>query len=216
MSSTLPVINDGMGTHSDDVKIISRERVFNGYRKLDKFSFTHTSMNPKAEKWLPEMTREIMCSSNVAAVLLYEPKKNVLLMNRQFRLAGMLAGYESPFMLECVAGMVDGGETPEEAAYRETFEETGSKVKDMEFVGKVLPSAGASTENIYLYCACIDSIPLEKYHGLPEEGEEIETEVMTIEQVEKLIDEDKVHNAMALILLNWFLRHHLRLKEKWS
>lgn len=202
-------------THQD-VKISEHERLFERYRKVDKFLFTHRTMNPDAEEWLPIIDRELVRCHKAAAVLLYDPVSDSLLLSKQFRLGVILAGYDEPYMIECAAGVIDPGETPEETAVRESFEETGATVTELEYVARSFPSAGSNDEVVYLYCGCIDGIPDERYHGILEEGEEIETFVVPASEAEDLLVTDKVQHASTLTLLNWFLRHHDRLQKKWG
>ncbi len=202
-------------TKHEDVEIRKSERLYNGYRKIDRFTFTHRAMNPDAPPWLPEMQRELCRLARVAVVLIYEPRDDVVLLSRQFRMGAVLRGDDAPFMIECAAGCVDDGETPEDAARRESFEETGAKILDLEYIGRAFPSAGSTDEECYFYCGRMAEIPEERYHGLAEEGEEIETFVLPASEIAALIDGDKVQNSNALILLNWFLRHRDRLRGQW-
>ncbi len=195
---------------------LKRERKYNGYRKVDSIVLNHKSLNPASDKWLCNIQREVICMQASAATLLYEPKEDVILLSKQFRVAPALIGYDIPFMLECSAGQIDAGEKPEDAAIREAFEETGAKILDLEFIVRALPSSGATTEEFYIYCGHIESIPEGRYHGMIEEGEEIETIPMPVSEVVKLVDDGKIHNATALIALNWFFRHHDRLRDKWK
>ncbi|MBL1147271.1 MAG: NUDIX hydrolase [Pseudomonadota bacterium] len=201
---------------NSDVHISGRERLHDGYRKIDRYSFTHRTMNPDADEWLPVMNREMCRMSEASVVLLYHPESDSVLLSRQFRLGAVLRNEDDPFMIECAAGCVDDDETPEQAARRESFEETGAEIVDLEYIGHSFPSAGSTDEECYFYCARIAKIPEERYHGLAEEGEEIETFTVKPDEIAALLDEDQVHNSNALILLNWFLRHHARLRKKWS
>lgn len=201
---------------NSDVRISGRERLHDGYRKIDRYSFTHRAMNPAADPWLPEMSREMCRMSEVAVVLLYHPESDSVLLSRQFRLGAVLRSDDNPFMIECAAGCVDDDETPEQAAWRESFEETGAEVVDLEYICRSFPSAGSTDEECYFYCARIAAIPEERYHGLAEEGEEIETFAVKAADIPAMLDKDQVQNSNALILLNWFLRHRERLRKKWQ
>lgn len=200
----------------DDVVLTKHDRIFDEYRTVDKVLFDHKSMNPEAPEWLTNVEREICRFSKVAVILLYEPEKDVVLLNRQFRMGAYLAGDDNPYMLECAAGCIDEGETAEHAAIREGLEETGATVTDIEYITHVFPSAGSTDEVCYLFCGRIDSVPDKRYHGLVEEGEEIEILPYTAQEIEDLLDSGTVHNAKALILMGWFLRNRDRLREKWK
>jgi nudix-type nucleoside diphosphatase (YffH/AdpP family) len=52
-----------------------------------------------------------------------------------------------------VAGVVDANETPEAAAIRETFEETGYRIRELQPIGRVFASPGGTSERVFLYFA---------------------------------------------------------------
>lgn len=58
-------------------------------------------------------------------------------------------------LLECVAGCMEQGETPEESARRETKEETGYDVASVTSLGLSLPSPGYCEEHHYLFHAML-------------------------------------------------------------
>jgi hypothetical protein len=78
-----------------------------------------TAASPRmSEKWAFDVVRR----GTAVAILLYDPERDSVVLIQQFRLAALLAGC-SPWQVEPVGGMVDSGETPTEAAIRETGEE---------------------------------------------------------------------------------------------
>lgn len=66
-------------------------------------------------------------------------------------------------MLEVVAGMLDAGERPEEAAARELREETGYEALTLKRMGHVYPSAGYVDEKITLFVAGIGAHPATRH-----------------------------------------------------
>ena len=64
---------------------------------------------------------------------------------------------------EIPAGRIDAGEEPVDSAVREAWEETGYKVKDVEFVYKYNPTNGSSDQTFYIYKALA-----EKQEGEPD------------------------------------------------
>ncbi|MCP3674599.1 MAG: NUDIX domain-containing protein, partial [Gammaproteobacteria bacterium] len=99
----------------EDYQIIEKERVFQGYFAIDRFTIRHRLFDGG---WSNSFQREIFERGNAAAVLLYDPDLQVIILLEQFR-AGALACEKSPWMLELVAGIIETGETPEDVVIRE-------------------------------------------------------------------------------------------------
>lgn len=110
--------------------------------------------------------------SEVAAVIALTPENQVVIA-RQFR-----CGPEE-IMDELPGGMVDPGETPEQAAMREFAEEVGYTSDEFEYLGSICPDGWSNTRHHYFFaqnCYQIDT------HN-PEAEEEIETDLISIAQL---------------------------------
>ncbi len=81
-----------------------------------------------------------------AAVLAFLDSREILMV-RQFRYGAGL------WTLELPAGKVDRGESPEECARRELFEETGYRAKTLEKVLEFHPAAAYSSELLHIFSA---------------------------------------------------------------
>jgi ADP-ribose pyrophosphatase len=160
------------------------------------------------------MDREIFFGKPIAVVLLYIPETDEILLNQQFRLGAMMAGVEDPFLFECAAGAIDEGETPEAAARREAFEETGCEVLDLEPLGTAYSSPGCMAEVFHMYIGRIEKAESGIY-GHEAEGEEIKTHLLPYKSVMKMLDEGHFANIIPALVLNWFARNHERLRQKW-
>lgn len=193
-------------------RILDRKVEFDGYHRLESITCQPRSL--KHDGMATEMSREVMFCSKMAAVLLYIPETDEILLNQQFRLGAMLAGAEDPFLLEVAAGAVDDGESTEDAARREALEETGATVTDLVFVSKCYTSAGCLAEEFHLYLGRIAKTESGIF-GMEHEGEEIKTHILPVSEVLTLLDDGKIMNAAACILLNWFARHHGKIRQEW-
>ncbi len=194
-------------------EIISRKTVFESYHKLEVVHVKPRSLKDPST-WVHEMQREIFFGKTIAIILLYIPETDEVLLNQQFRLGAMLAGEKKPHMLECAAGAVDPGEKPEEAARRETLEETGCEIIDLEFVGNCYSSPGCMAEQFHMYIGRIAQAKSGIY-GHEHEGEEILTHLLPWQKVLSMIDAGEITNVNAALMLNWFARHRDRLRKKW-
>jgi ADP-ribose diphosphatase len=159
--------------------------------------------------------REALRSGTAVAVLLYDPAAHQLILIEQFRIAAYLNDLPSAWILECVAGMVDPGETREAAARREAKEETGCEVKRMEYAGAYLSSPGISDEMVTIYVGEVDAARAGGVHGHVGEGEDIRTVVFSVNEALAAMDRGAVVNVMAQVALLWFARHGDALRQRW-
>lgn len=79
-------------------------------------------------------------------VLTYDPVHDRVLLVEQFRAGPLARQEENPWRLEPIAGLIDRGETPEEAGLREAHEEAGLTLSRLELVARSYPSPVISTE----------------------------------------------------------------------
>jgi ADP-ribose pyrophosphatase len=193
-------------------KLVSSRRAFDGFYAIDIVEVQPRSMRDGS--LLPQMQRDMFRTRTAAAVVLYNPDADEILLSRQFRTGPWLRG-EDPFLLECAAGIMDKNETPEQTACRECREETGCEVEHLEPVAISYPSPGCMDEIIHIFAGCYRQATA-GFHGLAGEGEEIETTVLPATQVIAMLDAGKIRNGTALIALQWFARHHARLKKEWA
>jgi ADP-ribose pyrophosphatase len=160
--------------------------------------------------------REALRSGKAVVVLLYDPAAEQLVLIEQFRIGAYLNHLPSPWILECVAGMVDEGETTEAAGRREAKEETGCEVKRMEYAGAYLSSPGLADELVTIYLGEVDAARAGGVHGHPAEGEDIRTVILTVEEALAAADHGAVVNVMAQVALLWFARHREALRRRWA
>src|SRR3546814_15029769 len=72
------------------------------------------------------MTREVFERGHAAAVLLYDPARDRVVLIEQFRPGAYAAGFE-PWLIQIVAGIIEEGETTESVVCREAEEAAGCK-----------------------------------------------------------------------------------------
>jgi nudix-type nucleoside diphosphatase (YffH/AdpP family) len=125
-------------------EIIGRKVAYKGY-----VTVTVAMLKPKDGEAHP---REVVSFGDSACVLPYDPDRRVAMVIRMPRAPRLLAGEAEP-LLEAVAGMVDAGETPAEAAIREAMEEAGLALKAVETVATAWPSPGVLAERSSLFLA---------------------------------------------------------------
>lgn len=165
--------------------------------------------------WSGERVFDIARRGAAAAVLLYDPERDEVVLIEQFRLAALYAG-RSPWQIEAVAGLVDNGEPPETVARREALEEAGLEVKGpLVPIQSMLPACGSFDEVVWLYCGRVDASGAGGVYGLAEEHEDIRVVVKPIAEIAAMLDAGCIDSAHTLISLYWLLRHRDRLRREW-
>jgi ADP-ribose pyrophosphatase len=159
--------------------------------------------------------REVLRSGRAVVVLLYDPRLEKIILIEQFRVGAYVNGLPSPWILECVAGMVDEGESHEAAARREAEEETGCKVGQLQYVGAYLSSPGLLDEIVTIYVGEVDASRAGGVHGHAPEGEDIRSVIFGAEEALAAADQGAVINVMAQTALLWFARHGESLRQRW-
>jgi ADP-ribose pyrophosphatase len=199
--------------NGDDVKIIRHEELYRGFFRLERYCLQHKLYRGG---WSAEIEREIFERGRTVGVLLYDPDRDEVVMVEQFRLAAHLAGLPS-WELELVAGIVDKhGESETELARREAKEEAGlDLIGEPEFLHRYMPSTGACTETIDLFCARVDARGAGGIHGLADENEDIKVVVLSFEQAMQQVRADAIKNGPTLLALYWLAAERERLRRAW-
>ncbi len=198
-------------TDVEGVQVIARETVYTGYARVDHYRLRHRQF---AGGWGPELSREVFERGQVGAVLPVDPVTDQVALIEQFRPGAYAAGF-SPWLLECVAGVLEPGESYESLARREAGEEAGLRISELEFIAHYLSSPGACSEAVKLYCGCTDLRAAGGIHGLADEGEDIRVHRYTVDEAVALADSGRITNGKTLIALHWLARFYPQLKRRW-
>lgn len=155
-----------------------------------------------------EQVNEVYFRPDAVAVLLVDPQRKNFLLTRQFRLPTFLNGNEKGYLVETCAGLIDEGETPEQAVRREVEEETGYPLSGLEKIGGIYTSAGGITEFVHLFVAGYESDgPHGKGGGKPGEGEDIELLEISFDEARAHLKQGAVRDAKTLLLLQHYFLH---------
>jgi ADP-ribose pyrophosphatase len=195
----------------DDVEILERKTVCQSYFRIDRYVLRHRLFDGG---WSKDMFREVFERGHSVVALLYDAHADAVVLVEQFR-AGALAAGMGPWLIECVAGIVDEGETPDQVARREAMEEAGCAVGRLEFVGKFLYSTGACSEVCQAFVGEIDSSKAGGVFGLADEHEDIKTHIVPAATAFAWLDDGTLTNAALIITLSWLARHHETLRCRW-
>ncbi len=197
---------------ADDVQLIAKDTVFKGYFQVDRYRLRHRTFDGG---WSGEIVREIFERGHAVVVALYDPRRDEIALIEQFR-TGALAANLYPWQVECVAGIIDPGETPEQVAWRESEEEAGARPTHMVEVGRYLVTGGGSSETVVLFCACVDTTRIAGLHGLVHEGEDIRAFTVPLAEAYAMTRDGRIGNSMAVIAIQWLMLEKDGLKERWG
>ncbi len=195
----------------DDVALIEKQAAFSGYFRIDRLRLRFPLYEGGMSR---EVVREVLERGRVAAVLLVDPDRDSVVLIEQFR-PGPYAAGEQPWLIEVVAGVIEGAESAEEMVRREAIEEADRAITDLFPVMRFFTSPGASTESVALFCGRVDSSDAGGIHGLAEEGEDIRVMVVSVDEAASLLHAGKIVNAKTIIALQWLASNYESVKKRW-
>ena len=197
-------ILDHASYSASDVTIESREFLFRGFIQVEKVSFRHRLFNQP--DYSPVIQRELIHRPEAAGVLLYNDQQQRFALIEQFRV-GALNDSESAWQLEIIAGVLDGDEAPEDCIRRESLEESGCEVQQLQHLFSFYPSAGACSEFFHLYAAEVELPKMGGIFGMPDEGENIQLHLFDYSEVGTLLRNGRLRNAPVIMALQWLAQH---------
>ena len=196
---------------ADDIEIISRERAYDGFFKLDRLQLRHRKFDGD---WSAALPRELIVRRDAVGALLYDPQLDAIALVEQFR-TGIIDSQRSPWILELVAGLIDRDETPAEVATREVLEEANCQVLALEPIFEFFTSPGGTNEYLHIFCARCDLTNAGGVYGLPEEHEDIRVHVFGYDACVALLKDGAINNAITIIALQWLQMQRVRLRQLW-
>ena len=197
-------ILDHASYSASDVTIESREFLFRGFIQVEKVSFRHRLFNQP--DYSPVIQRELIHRPEAAGVLLYNDQQQRFALLEQFRV-GALNDSESAWQLEIIAGVLDGDEAPEDCIRRESLEESGCEVQQLQHLFSFYPSAGACSEFFHLYAAEVELPKMGGIFGMPDEGENIQLHLFDYSELGTLLKNGRLRNAPVIMALQWLAQH---------
>lgn len=148
--------------------------------------------------------REIIRHPGAVGVLARKADGSFVLV-RQFRKA------VEQYMTEVVAGLLDAGEEPENAARRELLEETGYAALELIHLGTVHASPGYVDEKVEVYLAELDgrtTVAQELDHG-----EHVEVVELSCKEFAAAIRSGRIQDAKTLAAWALFLEYERELRS---
>src|SRR5712675_494883 len=147
--------------------------------------------------------REVITHPGSVVVLPVLPDGRILLI-QQYRHAAR------QYLWELVAGRIDPGETPKQAAARELIEETGYRAKRLRVFLDVFPTPGFLEERMYILLA----ERLTAGEAQPEEDEKITAKAFRRAELEEMIRKNALRDAKTIAGLLYYFRFLAGKKKK--
>ena len=198
--------------NSINIQVENIQREYLGFFALNQISLKYSQFDGDISEL---KNRVILMGSEASLILPYDPVLDKVLLVEQFRIGPFCRGDRAPWVFEPVAGIIEVGETPEEAAKREVFEEAGLEVTQLVKMGSGYPNPGEATSYFYNYIAIVD---LSEYspgiYGAKNEGEDIRTHVIDFNTVLNWSVSNKLRVLPLNTMVLWLALNKLKLPSK--
>lgn len=182
-----------------NIKNIKKELLSDNWYTLNKFTFDYQ----KSDGTWETQEREAYDRGNGAGILLYNKKKSTVVLTKQFRMPTYVNGNDDGMMIEVCAGLLDG-DNPEDCIRKETEEETGYKIDNVERVFETFMSPGSVTEILYLFIGAYEEkMKVSEGGGAEHETENIEVLEMPFSKALEKMKSGKINDAKTIMLLQY-------------
>lgn len=177
-----------------DVEVTSH-----GWHVLRRTTFDYRHSDGRWET----QQRETYDRGNGATILLYDLERKTVLLTRQFRFPAYVNDHPDGMLIETAAGLLDYDD-PETAIRRETAEELGVRVGELQHVFDVYMSPGSVTERVHFYAA--PYTPADRTGaggGVAEDGEDIEILELPFDETLEMMSDGRIADGKTIMLLQW-------------
>lgn len=187
------------------IKILNTEIISKKWSVLKEITFQYL---PENGVWQTQK-REAFDRGNGAVILLYNKDQESVILTKQFRLPSYINGNETGMLIEACAGQLDK-DNPEDCVKRETMEETGYKIENVQKVFEAYMSPGGTTEILYFFIApYAPSMKIQEGGGVPEEQENIEVMEMNFQGALDMLETGEIKDAKTIMLLQYLRLKHI-------
>jgi nudix-type nucleoside diphosphatase (YffH/AdpP family) len=191
--------------NNKQVKNIKHTLLSDNYYILNKVTFDFLMKNGE---WRNHM-REVYDRGDGAGILLYNTKKQTVILTKQFRMPTYLNDNNDGMLVEVAAGMLDK-DNPEACIIRETEEETGYRLKSVKKVYQGYSSPGVMTEKMHFFIGeYTDDMKVSDGGGLDTEGEDIEVLEIPFQNAVNMLHNGDIVDVRTIVLLQYALIHKL-------
>lgn len=176
-----------------------------GFLKVNRYRFAVERFDGSA---VAEIEREVMERGHAVGVLGYDPGRDEVVLVCEFRPGCLVAG-DDPFTANVVAGVIDAGETPAQAAVREMREEAGLELLHPVVVHPgAYVSSGGTSEKIAIVVGVVDTSRAGGVHGNPHEQEDILTVVLRRAELIERVRNAQITDLKTLVAASWLAENY--------
>jgi ADP-ribose pyrophosphatase len=155
-----------------------------------------------------QLTWELMERGHAVAVLGHDPKRDEVVLVNEFRPGALIAG-DPPFRDNLVAGAIDEGEDPIEAAVREMQEEAGLTLHEPRIIHPgAYVSSGGTSEKITLVYGRVDTSGGGGIFGVSTEREETLAVILPSQTFLSRVRGGEINDLKTLVAGYWFAERH--------
>jgi nudix-type nucleoside diphosphatase (YffH/AdpP family) len=186
-------------TRNPRVRVRDVELLASGWHVLRRTTLDYRGADGR---WSTQQ-RETYDRGNGATILLYDRQRATVLLTRQFRFPVYVNGHPDGMLVEAAAGLLDDDD-PETAIRRETQEELGVDIGDLQHVFDVYMSPGSVTERLHFFAAAYT--PRDRVApggGLADDGEDIDVLELPFPEALDRVDSGGIVDAKTIMLLQW-------------
>ena len=190
----------------------NKRQAYRGFFSVEEHKLSYKKFDGSQSE---VVTRSALVSSDAVIVLPYDPASDRVLLVEQFRTGPYVKGDANPWVLEPIAGLIEVGETPEEAGLREAKEEACLDLTNMELVARSYPSPGISTEFFHQYIGIV-SLPetTDIISGLETESEDIRSHIFAYMQFSDMISKGLINVGPGILLGLWLSNKREQLRTR--
>ena len=182
-----------------NIRNVKKELLSDNWYTLNKFTFDYQKSDGSWET----QQREAYDRGNGAGILLYNQDKKTVVLTRQFRMPTYINGNDDGMMIEVCAGLLDG-DNPEDCIRKETEEETGYKIDNVERVFETYMSPGSVTEILYLFIGAYEEkMKVSEGGGAENETENIEVLEIPFSKAQAMMKSGEINDAKTIMLLQY-------------
>lgn len=192
-------------------ELMDHKVVYQGFHKVGEYHFRHTSYHGGSNIVLD---REVFECGRHAAVLPYDPRREEVVLIRQFRAGAYVAG-RHPWVWEMVGGMIDKGDEAAVVVIREAQEEAGVAVDALIPMFEAMACPGALSETRSVFLGRTDATAAGGHFGLLSEGENILAKPIPLVQAIDMLDQGEICDLTCMAALQWLMRHRAQVHKKW-